>query len=216
MNDDDLITAVRQGASGVRMSVPTERIISRSHQIRAGRRLRAAAAVLATATVLVVAVMALANPAPTRSSPVRLTAWTVVSRPDGVVAVTIRELRDPAGLARRLRADGIPASITYHGYPNTACRLYPADGWRYARVFPPIIRGRSRPAKRLYGLVPPRSKRLPPGDSDDGFIAIWIPALPRGAGVQFGATVRHGRLIISAPKLVYAKPACTAVYKPSR
>jgi hypothetical protein len=195
MNDDDLITAVRLGASGVRMSVREERIISRSHQIRAGRRLRAAAAVLAAATGLVVAVTALAASAPSHSSAVRLTAWTVVSKPGGIVAVTIRDLRDPAGLERRLRADGIPASVTYHGYLNTACRRYPAGGWRYERVFPPTTPARSRPAK--------------------GFIAIFTPALPSGSGVQLGVTVRHGRVIISAPRLIYAKPACTLAYKPS-
>jgi hypothetical protein len=127
------------------MSVPEESIISRSHQIRIGRRLRAATGALASATGMVLAVVSLANPAPSHSSDIRLAAWTVVSKHGGFVWVTIRELRDPAGLERRLLANGIPASISYHGHPNTACRLYPADRRRYERVFPAIDRARSRP-----------------------------------------------------------------------
>ncbi|MBO0833573.1 MAG: hypothetical protein J2P29_16555, partial [Actinobacteria bacterium] len=40
-------------------------------------------------------------------------AWTVVKRPDGVVLVKISQLRDPAGLQRALRADGIPAAVAF-------------------------------------------------------------------------------------------------------
>jgi DNA-directed RNA polymerase specialized sigma24 family protein len=45
---------------------------------------------------------------------------------DGLVDVTIRELRDPAGLQSKLRADGVPASVTFSGQPNPSCRPYPA------------------------------------------------------------------------------------------
>jgi hypothetical protein len=175
------------------MTTPEESIISRSREIRAGRRLRAGATALAAAIGLVVAVTALTTSAPSRSSDVRLTAWSVVSKPGGLLLVTIRELRDPAGLERRLLANGIPANITYHGQPNPACRRYPADRRRYDRVLPPFGRGAR----------------------SDGLILIWIQALPRGAGVQLGATVRRGHLILSAPKLIYATPACTDVYQPS-
>ena len=48
---------------------------------------------------------------------VHLGAWTVVKQTDGTVSVTIRGLRDPAGLQRRLREDGIPASVTFFGQP---------------------------------------------------------------------------------------------------
>jgi hypothetical protein len=37
----------------------------------------------------------------------QLTAWTVTNEPGGVVDVTIRELKDPAGLQARLRADRV-------------------------------------------------------------------------------------------------------------
>ena len=50
MNDQELITAVRQCVSGARMSVPEEQIVSRSRAIRAGRRRRVAAGITAVVT----------------------------------------------------------------------------------------------------------------------------------------------------------------------
>jgi len=43
----------------------------------------------------------------------------------GDIKVTIRELRDPAGLQRTLRADGVPASVTFAGQQNPACQGSP-------------------------------------------------------------------------------------------
>lgn len=42
-----------------------------------------------------------------------LTAWSVIKERNGLVKVTIRELRDPAGLQRTLRAAGIPANVRF-------------------------------------------------------------------------------------------------------
>ena len=58
----------------------------------------------------------------------QLAAWTVARQADGSIKVTIRELRDPAGLQQRLRADGVPASVTFSGQQNPACRGYPGGG----------------------------------------------------------------------------------------
>jgi hypothetical protein len=58
-----------------------------------------------------------------QSTPAALAAWTVVRAPDGSVRVTLRELRDAAGLQRELRADGIPASVAFGGTPGrSSCR----------------------------------------------------------------------------------------------
>jgi hypothetical protein len=43
----------------------------------------------------------------------KLAAWSVVKEPHGVVQVTIRELRDPVGLWRMLRADHVPAYVRF-------------------------------------------------------------------------------------------------------
>jgi len=42
-----------------------------------------------------------------------LTAWSVVKERHGLVQVTIRELRDPLGLWRMLRADRVPAYVRF-------------------------------------------------------------------------------------------------------
>ena len=57
-------------------------------------------------------------------------AWTVATQADGNIRVAIRELRDPAGLQRTLRADGVPVSVTFTGQPNPACQPYPARAVR--------------------------------------------------------------------------------------
>jgi hypothetical protein len=50
-----------------------------------------------------------------------LTAWTVQPGSHGTVKVTIRELRNPAGLQSLLRADGIPANVVFlqHSFTPT-------------------------------------------------------------------------------------------------
>ena len=49
MNDQELITAVRQSVHGVRMTVPAEQIVSRSRAIRARGHRRLAAGITAVA-----------------------------------------------------------------------------------------------------------------------------------------------------------------------
>jgi hypothetical protein len=69
----------------------------------------AAAAAAAAVALAIVAVLPGGRPAT-----VRLAAWTVTTEPTGIVAVTIRDLRDPAGLQRSLAAHGVPALVRFH------------------------------------------------------------------------------------------------------
>jgi hypothetical protein len=126
MNDDmitrDLITTVREPFAGVRMGAPVDAVVARGQAIRRRRRVRAitgAVAAVAAASALV-AVAALPG---SRPAPVNLTAWTVITQPSGTVAVTIRDLRDPAGLQRALRAHGVPAIVRFYppGSPMPGC-----------------------------------------------------------------------------------------------
>ena len=69
------------------------------------------------ATVAVAAAVAIVSLTATpgaRPAPVRLAAWTVITEPNGTVAVSINDVRDPAGLQRALRAHGVPATVRFY------------------------------------------------------------------------------------------------------
>jgi hypothetical protein len=119
----------------------------------------------------------------------QLAAWTVAKLPNGEVSVRIVKLRDPAALQRKLRAEGIPASVVIH--PPGPCRRYPASQALLDRVFP-----------GSYRLAPP------PGD----VIVIRPSALPRGTGVQLAGSFHRAPRggYVAAPILVYASPRCVA------
>jgi hypothetical protein len=202
MNDDELITAVKESVTGAHLEVPVDRIVNRSRAIRARRRVTGASGALAVAAGAALAVTALlpgghpAHPQPPAAQPAhaqppaaqpahaQLAAWTVVKQADGNIAVTIREWRDPAGLQRTLRADGLPAVVTPP--PNPACRVYHTSPRALMRVVtmqtPPWIRGSrvvlvihpaalppglglsiSIPPPGTHPVLPGQMKRVPPG-----------------------------------------------------
>ena len=136
MNDDELITVLREQRGKVPMTTPVEQIISRGRAVRARRRVPRVAAALGAAAAVAVAVsvaLPASHPPPPRAirhCPGRLAAWTVTRQADGSIQVTFRELRDPAGLQRTLRADGVPASVTFTGQQNPACQGYPVAAAR--------------------------------------------------------------------------------------
>ena len=89
---------------------------------------RPAALGLAAVAVIVPVILAVTVLAPaTRQPAARLAAWTVTTQTGGTIAVTIRELSDPAGLQRTLRADGIPASVTFASHPSPSCQALNAS-----------------------------------------------------------------------------------------
>jgi hypothetical protein len=185
MNDDELIATLREQRGKVPMTTPVEQIISRSRALRAKRRIPGVMGVVALAagaTVTVTALVPASHPAshqPGHPAHAQLAAWTVVKEPDGTVLVTIREFRDPAGLQRRLRADGVPASVVFYpGRPevgllvsgrlfhfkNNPCQEYSGGQGRLLRA----VQG------------PPWHERIRPS------------LIPRGAGVQWVATRNVG------------------------
>lgn len=130
MTDDDVLaavrdclTAARDRAAGEQMTRPARTIIARARRRRLLQGLSAAAAAVVIAGVAVPALL----PGSRGAGPVRLAAWTVTTRPGGHVNVTIRELRDPAGLQRKLRADGVPATVRFTGQGQgpRLCLYYP-------------------------------------------------------------------------------------------
>jgi len=98
----------------------------------------------------------------------QLAAWTVVRQADGTVSITIRKFRDPAGLQRKLRADGVPASVlSYPGklqrhepfrklfdVKHNPCQQYSGGQGQLQKVVRP-----SRPVPRS-GTKPPSSSIL--------------------------------------------------------
>lgn len=118
MQDNDVLTAVRESAGGLRLEVPLDEIKRRGRVLRTRRRLAGAAGVTAVAAAAVVAAVISTAAAPvTRPSAVqpRLAAWTVMTGPGDTVRVTIRQLDNPGGLQRTLREDGVPARVAFGG-----------------------------------------------------------------------------------------------------
>ena len=173
MNDNELITVLREQRGKVPMDPPVEQIISRGRAVRAQRRVpRVAAALGAAAAAAVAVTVALPACHPGSAPSAQLAAWTVAGQADGSIKVTIRELRDPAGLQQRLRADGVPASITFSGQQNPACQGYPGGG------------SQSQRRQRLGSVV------TAPATGRDVMV-IHPAALPSGAGLQINALFRH-------------------------
>ena len=137
--NDELVTAVREQRNKVHMNVPVEQIISRGRAVRKRRRIPGIAGALALAAVAAFAVTALwpASHQSGHGPGAQLAAWTVTKQADGTVYVTIRELRDPAGLQSKLRADGLPASVIFGNSPNVEtnpCQSY-GGGAELQKVF---------------------------------------------------------------------------------
>jgi hypothetical protein len=138
MNDDELITSVRESFTGVRSATPVERIVSRSRAVRARRRtpaLAGAAAVLAGTAVAVTTLVPSGHPGVEGSrhaaSPLanaRLAAWTVHKQANGDIDIHIRQLKNPAGLQATLRADGVPVNVGFNGQSlKGTCQFYPMN-----------------------------------------------------------------------------------------
>jgi hypothetical protein len=190
MNDDELITAVRESFTDIHSSTPAEQIVSRSRTIRARRRIPGAAGALAVVAGAALAVTTLLPASHQASHPAhaQLASWTVAKQADGSIRVTIRELRDPSQLQRKLRADGIPASVSVAR--NPACQGYPTSG---------------TPAQRRAVLAPVFQL------AQSGYSSVIIihpSALPTGTGVVINAAFQP-RAFGFGVGLVQASQQCT-------
>ena len=90
--------------------------------------------------------------------------------------MTIRQLYDSAGLQRELRANGVPAAVTFHGNdPRLSCRPYPAGRALLRKIFP-------ADARNPYAAVEIHPSALPPGaavylndtSNSDGYLGLTI------------------------------------------
>jgi hypothetical protein len=205
VNDDHSLTAIKDHLAGVRdslgeayPSIPASEIVARARRRRVRRRLipgMTAVLALAVAAALGLATLAPASHPASPRPGVRLAAWTVTRQPGGNIKVAIRRLHNPAGLQRTLRADGVPATVTFLTQQNPACHPWPGAA----------LQGMHTPAgDALFNNVFPP---LPLGPHS-GVIVIHPSALPRGGGVQLAAGFGRTSTSIGAG-LVRASPECT-------
>jgi hypothetical protein len=216
ITDDELLTAVRESFGGARLSAPLDATVRRGRTLRTRRRIGGAVAATAVAAGLGVAGLGVAGlatggpvpggggqpvpghaPPPSPMPQTRLAAWTVTKGPGQQVKIMVRELRDPAGLQRTLRADGVPVTVAFQGgelsdTPPLPPACHPARMTDQANA-------------ELQGRI------LGPGMSrDPRVIALVIRAaqIPRGIGLNL--TVQsHAAGYGWSLGLVQASPACT-------
>lgn len=235
MNDNDTVAAVRDSLvtakdslAGVHMDTPLD-AIARSG--RARRRWHRLTGVTAAMAVLAGAALAVTMLAPSGQSPspsgrvashppaARLAAWTVDRQANGDIKVTVRQLSDPSGLQSTLRADGVPASVTFSRQQNPACQPYPGGTPQHLlqpatallkAVFPkpyndlPVVK-QPRVAQRVpAGSIRPA---LPTLNPNHVLIVIDPSALPGNAGVQLGSNYSGTAFLL--PQVVYASAQCT-------
>jgi hypothetical protein len=160
----------------------------------------------------------------------QLAAWTVQRAPGGLLIVTIRDLRDPSGLAALLRRYGVPARLEFPGYdftPTTSLSVLPRgckspdlSNRAYFKLEtaidpPPFLwmpmSGRHRIARRVYAY-----RLAGRGRSLLGSFAIRPSAIPRGIGlfIEAWASPHPGQGGFSGGSsrvsdLVDATPQCT-------
>jgi hypothetical protein len=191
MNDDELITLLRDQRDRISMATPVAEIIGRGRVVRGRRRVPRLAGAMAAAAGAVAAgaVAAVAMLVPgTHPAAAQLAAWTVTRQADGDVTLTIRELSNPDGLAAALQRDGVPAFVAFAGQPgNVSCQVYPNAA--------SLLRS-------IYSVQP---------GGDGTAIVIDPSAIPSGAGLSF--------LDVPARALPTASPiplpsASAALYSP--
>jgi hypothetical protein len=129
MNDQELITAVRQSVRGVRMNVPAGQIVSRSRAIRASGHRRLAAGITAVAAagsvVLGLGLSGALSAAPNgRTGTIRTAAFTLTRNANGTDTLTLSngQIIDPAAVQQALAQHGIPALVKI----DTICSSNPA------------------------------------------------------------------------------------------
>jgi hypothetical protein len=118
VNDDEVITAVREQRDKVHSHTPVDQIISRGRTVRARRRIPGAVAglaVVAGGTALALGLTGVLGAAPARSTgTIRTTAFTLVEHADGTATLTINPdvLLETGILQSDLQHDGIRAMVT--------------------------------------------------------------------------------------------------------
>jgi hypothetical protein len=198
------------GEDETRPTVPASEIIARASRRRVRRLVSGMTGVLALAAVAVFTVTALlpashrASNLPALRAHAQLAAWTVVKEANGTVFVKIRELRDPAGLQGKLRADGIPASVQF--YPGNPVGKSPLA----------IVQFKGNPCREYAGGRSQNNHVVTGRHPLQSGFTIHPSAIPSGAGMQLVASRNLGYYSPHHPEpialfewLVQPSPQCT-------
>ncbi len=179
-------TLARTAAEYESLDQARQRLLQRDYHPGRGNRRLAAGVTAGTAGVAVVLGLGLtgafgpASHQPSHPAHAQLAAWTVVKQADGTIKVKIREFRDPAGLQRKLRADGIPASVKFN--PGNLIGKGP---WA-------IVRFKGNPCREYSGGEGQAQNVVTGGNPFTVGMFIHPSAIPSGAGVQFVASRNVG------------------------
>ena len=118
MNDNEVLTKVRDGLSGIRMDTPVHEILAQARSHRRNRRLAVAGA--ATAATLGLGMTAVVSSVGTNRPPglptAQLAAFSISSGPHGASSLTLRKgtnyRLNPVAVRQALAQHGIAALVT--------------------------------------------------------------------------------------------------------
>jgi hypothetical protein len=183
MNDDEMITAVREQRDRVHSGTTVDQVISRGRTVRARRRVTGAVSGLAVVTAASVALGLGAARAPgtapaSTTGTTRTVAFILARNANGTDTLTInpRVLLDPRTLENDLARYGIPAKVTAGSF----CSTQPAPA-RSSQVLTFSAGARLAPG-------PAGTDRwVRPGPPQDWTVTINPAAIPRGTEISFGA-----------------------------
>jgi hypothetical protein len=197
VDDDEMITAVREQRDKVRSRTSVDQIISRGRTVRARRRIPGAVAGLAVAaaagTALALSPGGLHGAAPARSTgTIRTAAFTLAEHANGTATLTMNlgVLLEPGTLQSDLARDGIRAMVTVGSFCTSDPA--PADSpqvWRQVMSFPGTV---SDPGPRHAVVINPA-------------------AMPAGMELSFGNfQLRDGRMQTSFTLISTGSYTCTS------
>ncbi|MEU4642320.1 hypothetical protein [Micromonospora sp. NPDC023814] len=194
VRDEDVLSAVSNGLSGLDMQRPVEEIVAAGNARRRRRAGVVTMAAVALAAGLAVGVSSLAGSGPgatptaqrpAATAPVHPAAFSLVSNLDGTLTLTLsrKQLADPDALRKALVDAGVRAKVTTDG---TTCH--------------------SNPRPRNMEAVFPSAKHQP----DDTVIVINPAAMEPGSVVVIGLIEPDGGVVVFGlsweDKLICSKP----------
>lgn len=135
---------------------------------------------------------------------VTLAAWSVVKERHGLIKVTIRQLRDPAGLQQTLRADGVAANVRFvHRFFQASTSVHLPKGCLAPHLSSEAI-------AKLEGKLMPSNVTVPSSDA----VILRKSVMPHGIGLYLKAWApkpgtQSAASLSMEIDLVQATPQCT-------